>query len=85
MHATRGLDVGAIEYMHRKILEQRDSGAAVLYISTEIDEILTLCDRIAVMSHGSIMGIVDPDTISIEELGLMMAGTPREKLTTEEA
>jgi simple sugar transport system ATP-binding protein len=80
MHATRGLDVGAIEYMHGKMLEQRAAGAAILYISTEIDELLSLCDRIAVISHGRIMGIVDPNEIGIEQLGLMMAGTTLESM-----
>jgi simple sugar transport system ATP-binding protein len=75
MHSTRGLDVGAIEYVHRKMVEQRDGGTGVLYVSTEIDEILSLCDRILVMSHGKKMGIVRPDEVTIEELGLMMAGS----------
>ncbi len=75
MHATRGLDVGAIEYVHKNIIRQRDRGAAILYVSTEIDELLNISDRIAVLHRGEIMGIVDPENITIKELGLMMAGT----------
>jgi len=74
MHATRGLDVGAIEYVHKNIIKQRDAGAAILYVSTEIDELLNLSDRIAVIHNGEIMGIVDPENVSIKDLGLMMAG-----------
>lgn len=75
VHATRGLDVGAIEYVHKNIIEQRDSGAAVLYVSTEIDELLNISDRIAVICNGELMGTVDPENVSIKELGLMMAGS----------
>lgn len=78
MHATRGLDVGAIEYVHRRILEQRESGTAVLYISTELEELMNICDRIAVMFRGEIMGIVRPEDVTIQEIGLMMAGTRQE-------
>ena len=74
MHATRGLDVGAIEYVHKNIIKQRDAGAAILYVSTEIDELLNISDRIAVIHNGEIMGIVDAENVSIKELGLMMAG-----------
>jgi len=70
---TRGLDVGSIEYVHRRIVEARDNGVAVLIISAELDEVLALGDRIAVMYRGRIMGIVDP-SVGREELGLMMAG-----------
>jgi len=78
MHATRGLDVGAIEYVHKNIIQQRDAGAAVLYVSTEIDELLNISDRIAVFHSGEIMGFVDPKEVTIKELGLMMAGTKRD-------
>ena len=57
---TRGLDVGSIEYVHRRIVEERDNGVAVLIISSELDEVLALGDRIAVMYRGRIMGIVEP-------------------------
>ena len=76
MHPTRGLDVGAIEYIHKKIMEQRDNGIGVLLVSTELEEVLKLSDRIAVMYEGQIMGIVTPSETTIEEMGLMMGGTP---------
>jgi simple sugar transport system ATP-binding protein len=75
---TRGLDVSAIEYVHRKLIEQRDSGVAILLISTELDEILTLSDRIAVMYEGQIVGVVDSQAADIHEIGLMMAGSKRQ-------
>lgn len=77
VHPTRGLDVGATEYIRRKIVEARNSGCAVLLVSTELDEILNLSDRIAVMYEGQIMGIVDARDAEIEKLGLMMAGSLR--------
>ncbi|HBT47552.1 MAG TPA: heme ABC transporter ATP-binding protein [Peptococcaceae bacterium] len=79
MHPTRGLDVGATEYVHRRLLAERDRGAAVLLISTELDEILNLSDRIAVIYEGEIMGVVPRDRADREELGLMMAGSKRLK------
>jgi simple sugar transport system ATP-binding protein len=69
------LDVGAIEYVHKRLLEQRDQGAAILLISTELDEILSLSDRIAVIYQGKIMGIIQNYDVDIAQLGLMMAGT----------
>ena len=71
---TRGLDVGAIEYIHRRIVEERDKGKAVLLVSLELDEILNLSDKIAVMYQGEIMGEVDPKETDENKLGLMMAG-----------
>ena len=71
---TRGLDVGSIEYIHRQIVRKRDDGVAVLLVSVELDEIMALSDRIAVMYEGRIVGTVDADKVSREELGLMMAG-----------
>ncbi len=70
---TRGLDVGSIEFVHKRILEERDSGRAVLLFSTELDEVLALADRIAVMYRGEILSIV-PAGVSAQELGLLMAG-----------
>ncbi|MFZ0060292.1 MAG: ABC transporter ATP-binding protein [Acidimicrobiales bacterium] len=70
---TRGLDVGSIEYVHRRIVEERDRGAAVLIISSELDEVLALGDRIAVIYRGRIMDIVDPSA-GREKIGLLMAG-----------
>jgi simple sugar transport system ATP-binding protein len=75
---TRGLDVGAIEFVHKRLIEERDRGTAVVIISTELDEVVALADRIAVMYRGRIVGIVPPDT-SREVLGLMMAGVPTEE------
>ena len=75
---TRGLDVGAIEFVHKRLVEERDRGTAVVIVSTELDEVVALADRIAVMYRGRIVGIVPPDT-SREVLGLMMAGVPAEE------
>ncbi|WP_431861885.1 ABC transporter ATP-binding protein [Micrococcus terreus] len=74
---TRGVDVGSIEFLHDRIVQERDAGTPVLIVSTELDEVLELADRIAVMYHGKIMGIVPGDT-SRDELGLMMAGIPHD-------
>ena len=71
---TRGLDVGSIEYVHHQIVQKRDHGTAVLLVSTELDEIMSLSDRIAVISQGKIVGIVDAANVKKEQLGLMMAG-----------
>lgn len=71
---TRGVDVGAIEFIHKRIVEQRDAGKAVLLISLELDEILSLSDRIAVIYEGQIVDILDAKDATEEELGLMMAG-----------
>jgi ABC-type uncharacterized transport system ATPase subunit len=70
---TRGLDVGSMEFVHRRIVAERDRGAAVVLISTELDEVLGLADRIAVMFRGRIAGEVGPD-VSAEQIGLLMAG-----------
>lgn len=75
---TRGLDVGSIEYIHRQIVNMRDAGTAVLLISAELDEILALSDRIAVMYHGRIVTIVNRQDASRERLGLWMAGVKPE-------
>lgn len=77
VYPTRGLDVGAIEAVRASLLAQRDQGTAILLISEDLEELLTIGDRIAVMHAGEIMGIVDPSTTTIEELGLMMAGERR--------
>ncbi|WP_062525382.1 ABC transporter ATP-binding protein [Demequina rhizosphaerae] len=75
---TRGLDVGSIEFVHKRIVAERDSGAAVIIVSAELDEVVALADRIAVMYHGRIVGIVPPDT-DRDTLGLMMAGAHDEE------
>ncbi len=71
---TRGLDVGAIEYIHKRLIEERDNGNAVLVVSFELDEILNVSDRIAVIHDGKIQGIVSPETTNKQELGVLMAG-----------
>ncbi|MCR4425304.1 MAG: ABC transporter ATP-binding protein [Firmicutes bacterium] len=71
---TRGLDVGAIEFVHRRLVEARDAGKAVLLVSLELDEILALADRIAVMYEGEIVGVMDAKDATEEQIGLMMAG-----------
>jgi general nucleoside transport system ATP-binding protein len=74
---TRGLDVGSIEYIHKRLLEQRDSGKAVLLVSLELDEILNVSDRIAIVNNGELIGIVNADETDENEIGLMMAGIKR--------
>lgn len=74
---TRGLDVGAIEFIHKKLVEQRDAGHAVLLVSLELDEVMSVPDRILVMYEGEIVGELDPKTTTVEELGLYMAGAKR--------
>jgi len=75
---TRGLDVGAIEYIHKQIVAQRDAGKAVLLVSLELDEVMDVSDRILVMYEGEIVGELDPKKTTAEELGLYMAGAKRE-------
>ncbi|MBA2264464.1 MAG: ABC transporter ATP-binding protein, partial [Chloroflexi bacterium] len=82
---TRGLDVGSIEYIHRRIVEQRDAGAAVVIISSELDEVVALGDRIAVMYQGKIVDVLEPAEASFERLGLLMGGAHPEDHTPEEA
>ncbi len=77
---TRGLDVGATQYIHSRLIEARDKGCGVLLISEDLDEILNLSDRIMVMYNGEIMGIVEKGELRREEIGLMMAGTKKEIL-----
>jgi simple sugar transport system ATP-binding protein len=72
---TRGLDVGSIEYIHRRIIEKRDEGAAVLIVSVELDEVMALADRIAVMYRGRIVDILPAEKAQREQLGLLMAGS----------
>ena len=71
---ARGWDGGSIEYIHRRIVEQRDAGAAVLIVSTELDEVLALGDRVAVMYEGRIVGILDAKEATRERVGLLMGG-----------
>lgn len=78
---TRGLDVGSIEYIHQRVVEKRDQGCAVLLVSSELDEIMSLSDRIAVLFRGQIMDIRTGDQVTREELGLLMAGVHSEAKT----
>jgi simple sugar transport system ATP-binding protein len=80
---TRGLDVGSIEYIHRRLVEKRDEGAAVFVVSAELDEVMSLADRIIVMFDGKIMGVVSADQATKEDLGLMMAGVLPDSMTSE--
>ena len=86
---TRGVDVGSIEYIHSQLIGKRDSGSAVLLVSTELDEVLALSDRIAVMFDGRVVAVLDRDATDATELGLYMAGSspeadPTATLDTEE-
>lgn len=77
---TRGLDIGAIEYIHKQLVAQRDSGKAVLLVSLELDEVMDVPDRILVMYEGEIVGELDPKKTTQEELGLYMAGAKRDEV-----
>ena len=77
---TRGLDIGAIEYIHKQLVAQRDSGKAVLLVSLELDEVMDVPDRILVMYEGEIVGELDPKKTTEEELGLYMAGAKRDEV-----
>ena len=74
---TRGLDIGAIEYIHRCLVAERDKGHAILLFSLEMEEVLNLADTIAVIYEGEIAGIVGADTTNENELGLMMSGSQK--------
>jgi simple sugar transport system ATP-binding protein len=69
---TRGVDIGAIEFIHRKLVALRDAGCAVLLVSAELEEVTTLADRLLVIHNGRIVGDVDPKVATIEEIGLLM-------------
>ena len=71
---TRGVDIGAIEFIHQQIIALRDAGKAILLVSVELDEIMSLSDRIGVMFDGRLMGIKNQDQTNVNEIGLMMAG-----------
>ncbi|MEA5050076.1 MAG: ABC transporter ATP-binding protein [Oscillospiraceae bacterium] len=75
---TRGLDVGAIEYIHKQLVAQRDAGRGVLLMSFELDEVMDVSDRVLVIFEGELMGDLDPKKVSVEEVGLYMAGVKRE-------
>ena len=75
---TRGVDVGAIEYIHKQLVAERDAGKAILLVSLELDEVMSVSDRILVMYEGEIVGELDPKTTTVQELGLYMAGAKKE-------
>jgi len=75
---TRGLDIGAIEYVHKQLVEARDSGKAVLLVSFELDEVMNVSDRILVMYEGEIVGELNPKKTNVQELGLYMSGAKRD-------
>src|SRR5262249_35664640 len=77
---TRGVDIGATEFIHRKLIELRDAGVAILLVSAELDEVLSVSDRVIVLYEGRLVGEVDPKTVSEEEMGLMMTGGRPSKL-----
>ena len=81
---TRGLDVGAIEYIHKQLIAPRDAGKAILLVSLELDEVMNVSDRILVMYEGEIVGEFDPKTTSVNELGLYMAGAKRQPVPGKE-
>ncbi len=81
---TRGLDVGAIEYIHKQLVAQRDAGKGVLLVSLELDEVMNVSDRILVMYEGEIVGEFDPKKVTVEELGLYMAGSKRKEAGANE-
>ena len=71
---TRGVDIGAIEFIHQRLIDMRDKGAAILLVSVELDEVLSLSDRIVVMFDGKIVGEKENTNVTDRELGLLMAG-----------
>ena len=77
MQPTRGLDVGAIEFIHSQLVAERDRGKAILLVSLELDEVMSLSDRILVMYEGQIVGELDPKQTTVQELGLYMSGAKR--------
>ena len=82
---TRGLDVGAIEYIHSRLVAERDAGKAILLVSLELEEVMSLSDRILVMYEGEIVGELDPKKTTVQELGLYMAGAKRDRIGGKEA
>jgi simple sugar transport system ATP-binding protein len=82
-HPTRGVDIGSVEFIHDRLLEMRASNKGVLLVSSKLDEVQQLSDRLAVVYEGEIMDVVDPDEVSEEEIGLLMAGERPERRDTE--
>jgi simple sugar transport system ATP-binding protein len=79
---TRGIDVGSIEYIHGRIVQERDEGAAVLIVSSELDEVTALSDRLLVMYGGKVVAEFDPDTATTRDIGLAMLGSAPEAVTS---
>jgi simple sugar transport system ATP-binding protein len=77
---ARGLDVGATEFIHKQLVAQRDAGKGVLLISLELEEVMNLSDRILVIYEGELVGELDPKKVTIQELGLYMAGAKRDEV-----
>jgi simple sugar transport system ATP-binding protein len=77
MQPTRGLDIGAIDYVHGRLMDLRNSGVAILLVSTELDEIMSLSDRIAVLRDGRVVGTLDRAEATPERIGLLMLGEER--------
>ena len=84
MQPTRGLDVGAIENVHKQLVKERDAGKGVLLVSLELDEVMNVSDRILVMYEGEIVGEFDPKEVTVAELGLYMAGSKRKETKSNE-
>lgn len=82
---TRGVDIGSIEFIHNRLLELRRDGKAVLLVSSKLDEVTQLSDRLGVMHDGEIIAVVDPDEVTEEELGLLMAGERPDNLDVDGA
>ena len=82
---TRGVDVGSIEFIHRQLVDQRDAGVAVLVVSAELDEILSLSDRVAVIYEGRIQGVLPVAEANRERIGLLMAGDTVDQLAVHES
>ena len=81
VHPTRGVDIGAVEFIHKQIVAARNLGCAVLLVSTELEEVLSLSDRIGVIYEGKILGEMDQSDADIEKIGLLMAGSAEEQRT----
>jgi simple sugar transport system ATP-binding protein len=83
-HPTRGVDIGSIEFIHNRLIELREEGVAIVVVSSKLEEIRKLADRIAVMYEGGFIDEVDPDETTEEELGLLMAGRTPDETTDGE-
>ena len=85
MHPTRGVDIGSTEFLHDRLLDLRAEGKAILLVSSKLDEVQGLSDRLAVMHEGEFTGVVDPATVTEEEIGLLMAGESLDDDSVERA